>query len=264
MTPHARDPGAPGIRWSSQAVITGVNGLQPPVRGARPGMYYGRQRRLDACRESSAVGLWPDSQVWQDAGRHVSDVQAPTDADLLQRIVRRDDRALAALYDRHSRLVYSVAMRMLRAPSDAEEVLQETFVRVWSRSDTYDPRLGSPAAWLTRIARNRAIDRLRAKRVRQDVDAPAPVDEDGSGDRSPEPVTLVTPEALLQEHDTAGLVRGALNRLPAAQRTLIEAAFFDGYSHSELSQRFGVPLGTVKARIRTGLLALRSQLAHAG
>ena len=83
-----------------------------------------------------------------------------------QRIVARDEAALAALYDRHSRLAYAVIVRILGSPSDAEEVLQETFVRVWSRAETYDALRGSPATWLTRIARNRAIDRLRAHRVR--------------------------------------------------------------------------------------------------
>lgn len=191
-------------------------------------------------------------------------IQELSDPDLLRQIVRRDERALALLYDRHSRLVYSVAVRMLRVPSDAEEVLQETFVRVWSRADTYAPALGSPLAWLTRIARNCAIDRIRAKKVRHQVDAVVATDPGRSdGEVAPEPATTVTPEALFAETATAGLVRGALASLPDTQRTLIEAAFFDGYTHSELSERFGMPLGTVKARIRTGLLALKSQLAHA-
>ena len=91
------------------------------------------------------------------------------DLGLLKRITTRDETALAALYDRHSRLAYAVIMRILGSPLDAEDVLQETFVRVWSRADTYDAVLGSPATWLTRIARNRAIDRLRARRVRANV-----------------------------------------------------------------------------------------------
>ena len=183
----------------------------------------------------------------------------PIDQDLLRQIVLRDEHALAAFYDRHSRLVYSVALRVLRTSSEAEEVLQEAFVRVWSRAETYEPTLGAPAAWLTRIARNCAIDRLRAKKVRQFVDARAP-----EPDATPiEPSTNITPEVVLAHSTKAFVVRGALNALPATQRTLIEAAFFDGYTHQELSERFAMPLGTVKARIRTGLLALRAQLAHA-
>ncbi len=191
-------------------------------------------------------------------------IQELSDPDVLRQIVRRDERALALLYDRHSRLVYSVALRILRTPSDAEEVLQETFVRVWSRADSFAPMLGSPVAWLTRIARNSAIDRIRAKRARQHVDAVVvPASDHPEAVQATEPATTVTPEALLAESMTAGLVRNALQSLPEAQRVLIEAAFFDGYTHSELSERFGVPLGTVKARIRTGLLALKGRLAHA-
>lgn len=194
-----------------------------------------------------------------------------SDPDLLRCIVRRDEGALALLYDRHSRLVYSVALRMLRSAADAEEVLQETFVRVWSRADTYESALGSAAGWLTRIARNRAIDRIRARKARRNVDATLMPDStdrfDPVGRTRPgpeaEPTTTVTPEVTLQEAATAGMVRGALGRLPDTQRALIEAAFFEGYTHSELAERFGVPLGTVKARIRVGLLALRSQLAQA-
>ncbi|MFN7914848.1 MAG: sigma-70 family RNA polymerase sigma factor [Vicinamibacterales bacterium] len=184
------------------------------------------------------------------------DAPGLTDTDLIRLVVLRDEGALATLYDRHSRLAYSLAMRILRSPSDAEEILQETFVRIWSRAHTYEPALGSPAAWLSRIARNCAIDRLRARRTRQDVDG-APPESDVP---SVEPSTAVTPERLFEDQRTSVSVRGALGTLPPPQRMLIEAAFFEGYTHQELSERYGLPLGTVKARIRTGLLALRSQL----
>ncbi len=180
-----------------------------------------------------------------------------TDLDLLQRIAARDDAALASLYDSHCRLVYSLILRIVRSAADADEVLQETFVRVWTRADTYDARLGSPAAWLTRIARNRAIDRVRAARVRADlaVEPAHPTDAP-----PPEPETHVTPERELQGTRTSRAVGAALAGLPAVQRELIEAAFFDGYTHHELATRFGVPLGTVKTRIRTGLMAMRGRL----
>lgn len=225
---------------------------------------YVRVIRMDVWHSRREAALCDGARLWQDAARSTATMPEPADADLLRRIVLRDEAALAELYDRHSRLVYSLAVRILRTPSDAEEVLQETFVRVWARADSYEPRLGAPAAWFARIARNLAIDRLRAKKVRQDVDAPPPVEAAGDeGSRRPEPATAVTPEQLLSETSTANVVRGALLRLPEGQRVLIEAAFFEGYSHSELAERFALPLGTVKARIRTGLLALRSQLAHA-
>jgi RNA polymerase sigma-70 factor (ECF subfamily) len=180
------------------------------------------------------------------------------DLKLLQRIAARDDAALAELYDRHSRLVFAIIRRIVQSPSDAEEVLQETFVRVWSRAETYDARLGSPAAWVVRIARNRAIDRLRARRARADVNAPVPAaSEAGNARELPAPDT---PESVLRATYAALTVRGAVAALPAAQRTLIEAAFFEGYTHQELADRFGVPLGTVKTRIRTGLVSLRVRL----
>jgi RNA polymerase sigma-70 factor (ECF subfamily) len=186
--------------------------------------------------------------------------RSDADVGLLQRIVARDEAALAELYDRHSRLVYSLIMRILGSPSDAEDVLQETFVRVWSRADTYDALLGSPAAWLTRIARNRAIDRLRARRVRGNLAIEPAVHIADDAPRSAEPVTRETPETQLEGRMTAGAVRTALATLTADQRALIEAAFFEGYTHSELATRFGVPLGTVKTRIRSGLTAMRGHL----
>jgi RNA polymerase sigma-70 factor (ECF subfamily) len=189
----------------------------------------------------------------------VESSSSEVDVGLLQRIATRDETALAALYDRHSRLAYSVIVRILGSPSDAEDVLQETFVRVWSRAETYDALRGSPATWLTRIARNRAIDRLRALRVRGHVAVP-PTPAAGGPPRPVEPATRETPETLLQGRTAAGAVRTALATLAPAQRTLIEAAFFEGCTHSELAARFGVPLGTVKTRIRTGLATLRGHL----
>src|SRR5262245_15331427 len=192
----------------------------------------------------------------------VESSSSEADLGLLQRITTRDETALAELYDRHSRLVYTVVTRILGSPSDAEDVLQETFVRVWSRADTYDGLLGSPATWLTRIARNRAIDRLRARRLRANV-AIEPAVHNGEPPRSVEPATRDTPETLLEGRAVAGAVQMALAALTPPQRTLIEAAFFEGYTHSELATRFGVPLGTVKTRIRTGLAAMRSRLEQA-
>ena len=179
------------------------------------------------------------------------------DLSLLQRIASRDDAAMAELYDRHHRVAYAIIRRIVQSPSDAEDVLQETFVRVWSRAETYDARLGSPAAWVVRIARTRAIDRLRARQARSDVNAPVPAA--GAAHEQDLPIHD-TPESVLHSTHAAIAVRGAVAALPAAQRTLIEAAFFEGYTHQELSARFGVPLGTVKTRIRTGLVSLRVRL----
>ena len=179
------------------------------------------------------------------------------DVGLLQRIVVRDASAVAELYDRHSSLLFGVILRILRNRSDAEEVLQEVFVRVWTRADTYDERLGCPAAWLTRMARNRAIDRFRARRTRGDIDTPDVSDE-------PRDIKIAstgsTPEQAAQERERTDRIRTALDRLPEDQRVLIAAAFYEGYTHSELAARFGLPLGTVKTRIRNGMLTMRDEL----
>ena len=179
------------------------------------------------------------------------------DLRLLQRIATRDEAALAEFYDRHSRIAYSVIMHILRNPADAEEVLQETFVRVWSRADTYDALLGSPAAWVIRIARNRSIDLLRARRTRANISVQRAVH---AGDDTSSSVEPRTPETTLEGHATSVTVRSALATLSSAQRELIEGAFFEGYTHAELADRFGVPLGTVKTRIRMGLATIRGRL----
>ena len=189
----------------------------------------------------------------------VAIIGSDVDLTLIQRIVGRDETAVAELYDRHGRIVYSVLLRILRRPSDAEDALQEVFVRVWTRAETYDARLGSPVAWLLRIARNRAIDRLRAKRSRGELDPAADTHElDAAAQAGP----ADNPALFAEGAAAAGAVRTALAALPEAQRVLIEAAFFDGYTHQELAARFGVPLGTVKTRIRTGLTAMRGRLEH--
>lgn len=207
-----------------------------------------------------ALRLVRHDTVWQDRRAVLPETSQAVDLRLLQCVARGDATALAELYDRHSRLVFSIVLRILRSPSDAEEVLQEVFVRVWTRADTYNERLGWPAAWLTRIARNRAIDRLRSKRARGEMAVPAG-DAQEQAEARPA-VTRETPELLAQAAATATSIRGALDSLPAGQRELIEAAFFDGYTHQELAERFGLPLGTVKTRIRSGLLAMRERLEH--
>jgi RNA polymerase sigma-70 factor (ECF subfamily) len=185
----------------------------------------------------------------------------PTDLSLLQRIVARDTAALAELYDRHGRLLFGLILRIVRDRAEAEEILQEALVRVWTRAETYDARMGGPLSWMVRVARNCALDRLRARRVRATVHAPAidvaAVEAAVSG------TDIQTPEAAVLDAERRRTVSDALAGLPAEQRQLIEAAFFEGYTHSEIAQRFGLPLGTVKTRIRAGMMAMRQRLEHA-
>ena len=172
----------------------------------------------------------------------------------LERITRGDPGGIAELYDRHSRLLYGLILRILRNPGDAEETLQEVFVLVWNRAATYNPTLGSPAAWVGGIARNRAIDHFRATEVRRrTVEAAVTADEPGW-----------TPETVAAETEQQRLISRALDAIPQDQRKLIEDAYFFGFTHSELAERHRLPLGTVKTRIRTGLQMLREQLTETG
>ena len=170
---------------------------------------------------------------------------------LIERIVARDEHAVADLYDRHCRLLFGLILRILRDRSESEEVLQEVFVLVWTRAETYNVSLGPPAAWLVRIARNRAIDRLRANSVRL-----------RAVESAPEPAPVENPESQASVSEQQRAVARALDTLPPDQRVLIEQAYFLGLTQSELAERFKLPLGTVKTRIRTGMLALRGQLSQ--
>ena len=180
---------------------------------------------------------------------------ATADIALLARVADRDAGALADLYDRHNRLLFSLILRVLRDRGESEDVLQEVFVRVWDRADSYSPALGTPLAWLVRIARNRAIDRLRSRQVRANIaesyeDPPVATDATPPGN----------PEQLARTAEHRRAIVAALDQLPVEQRTLIDAAYFQGFTQSELAERFGLPLGTVKTRIRTAMQTLRQTL----
>jgi len=176
---------------------------------------------------------------------------AHADIQLIERIVARDERAIADLYDRHNRLLFGLVLRILRDRSEAEEVLQEVFVLVWTRAETYNVALGPPAAWLVRVARNRAIDRLRANSVRL-----------RAVESAPPPAPAENPEARASLSEQQRAVGRALDALPPDQRELIEQAYFLGLTQSELAERFKLPLGTVKTRIRSGMQALRQRLSE--
>jgi RNA polymerase sigma-70 factor (ECF subfamily) len=176
--------------------------------------------------------------------------EARLDTLLFERITTGDPDALAELYDRHSRLLFGLIVRIVNDYAEAEEVLQDVFLQAWTRAASYDATLGSPAGWLLTIARHRAIDRLRV-RARQ-----GPV----AGRTNP-PVTPDTPELLATQTERGACVRRALQGLPVQQRELIERAYFLGTTHSQLAAELHLPLGTVKTRIRNGLQALR-HLVH--
>jgi len=167
-----------------------------------------------------------------------------------------NSRALELLYDRYSRVVYGLSLRMLANPELAEDVVQEAFWRVWRRSSTFRAGQGQFAAWLFGIAHNLCIDELRRRRSR-----PTPV-----YDNSENPVLLTTPDdaqdvdALTWQAEQRRLIVAALHELPPDQRTAIELAYFKGLSQREVAEHLGDPLGTVKTRIRLGLQKLRQFL----
>ena len=171
----------------------------------------------------------------------------------LERMERGDERALAELYDRHARLVYSLALRILQDAGDAEDVVQEVFAQAWQQASRYDVRRGTVAAWLLVRARSRALDRLRARRTRPDL-AGTPlraVEIADSADAAD--VQLVSAEQVAR-------VREALAGLPVSQRAALELAYYEGLSHAEIATRLDQPLGTIKTRIRLAMIKLRESL----
>lgn len=184
------------------------------------------------------------------AGRGPRAVEPPQERHLLQRMAQGDGDALRELYDRHARAVYSLAVRILRSQPDAEDVVQEVFTQAWAQAARYDASRGTVAAWLLMQARSRAIDRLRGRKLRPEGAASAPDTRDpGAG-----------ADAQVLAGEYAGRVRDALNTLTAPQRTAVELAFFEGLTYSQVAEHLNQPIGTVKTRIRQGLLRLKAAL----
>jgi len=174
-------------------------------------------------------------------------------ADLLAAIAAGDRDAFSRFYDLTAPMAFGLIRRVLRDPEAAAEVLQEVFWQVWQDASRYDPARGTPEAWLVMRAKTRAIDRLRSIR-RRDRTFVAPVDESVAQrreDQAPNPAVVA---------EDRGLIQTALAQLPEAQRRVIELAFFEGLTQSEIAARLGEPLGTVKTRARLGLDRLRAAL----
>ena len=186
----------------------------------------------------------------------IRDVNVEIDRELVRSAARGSTDALGRLYDRHAGVVYAMARRILAQQEDAEEVVQDVFSQVWRDAARYEAGRASVAGWIVMLARTRAIDRLRSRRARPDSNVGTDPDAGpvlAAGGPSPEQVTVSA--------DDARRVRGALETLPENQRALVELAYYEGLTHSEIAERSGVPLGTVKTRLRTAMATLRGALS---
>src|SRR5215471_3644373 len=164
---------------------------------------------------------------------------------LIQKVANQDRDAFSQLYDRFSSLVFTLAMRMLKVRSDAEDLLQEVFVQVWRQAGNYSAERGSPEAWIINIARSRAIDKIRSTRRMERsfvlTDDPARAE------------SRDTVESAMGGSEVRLTVNSALANLPEAQRKVLELAYFDGLTQTEIADRLAEPLGTIKTRMRSGI-----------
>jgi RNA polymerase sigma-70 factor, ECF subfamily len=176
-----------------------------------------------------------------------------SDAALVQQLLRRDVRAFEQLYDRHSRIVYGLVVRILQQGSRAEEVVQDVFLQLWRNASHYQATRGPFVPWLLTLARNRALDTLRLKSERQRR-------REDQTEELPQIAQLPQYEQALDEKRRAEVVRSLMSSLSAPQKKAIELAYFEGLSHSEIAEALHEPLGTVKSWIRNGLIRLKEGL----
>ena len=171
------------------------------------------------------------------------------DRTCMSRMAAGDTRALEELYDRHAPMLYGLVLRIVGKVADAEEVLQDSWVQAWRRADTWDPARGTVAAWLVTLARSRAIDRVRSMAARQRAESAAPAPE--------APVSADEPAASAAQRQRQQRLSAALATLTPRQREVLELGYFGGLSQTEIAERLGAPLGSVKSWTRQGLMRLR-------
>ena len=176
-----------------------------------------------------------------------------SDVDLLRAIARRDELALASLYDRYRLILFGLLTRILLSREEAEDVLQEVFLQVWRRAADFDEQRGRPFTWLVTLARSRAIDRLRVLASRRRL-------ADAAAQNAPDEASDAVSDTLHAEQRE--IVGRALAELPEEQRHTLKLAYFEGLTQSEIAAKLGTPLGTVKTRMRSGMIKLRELLGE--
>lgn len=183
--------------------------------------------------------------------REQPETEPESDIALLHAVARGDEGALARLYDRYRIILFSVIVRILISREEAEDVLQEVFLQVWKRAKDFDESRGRPFTWLVTLARSRAIDRIRQLGARQRL-------ADSAAQNPPDAVSDAVADTLHSEQKE--IVARALAELPEEQRHTLNLAYFDGLTQSEIAAQLGTPLGTVKTRMRSGMIKLRELL----
>jgi RNA polymerase sigma-70 factor (ECF subfamily) len=182
----------------------------------------------------------------------------PGDLDLVRRMAEGEEPAAALLYDRHGPALYAVAYRITGQKADAEEVVLEAFAQAWRDASRFEPARGSVAAWLTMISRSRALDQVRSRDRRERLNTSAALEDQS---RSPAMGSWDTdPAYQVEQTERQKRVAEALQALTQVQRQAIEMAYYDGLSQSEIAERLNEPLGTVKTRVRLGMMKLRDAL----
>lgn len=179
----------------------------------------------------------------------------PLDADVIRRMADGDMEAFKQAYDALAGLVYSLALRILTTPEDAEEITQEVFLKMWKEAPSYDVKRGAPIAWAITITRHKAIDRIRSRERRHRLQEAAEKEA-----ACHPPFAIPNPSREASQHETATAIRDAMDRLPADQREVLELSYFSGLSQSETAERLAQPLTTIKSRVRRALMHLRQTL----
>jgi RNA polymerase sigma-70 factor, ECF subfamily len=187
------------------------------------------------------------------SGEDAPSTEIRDDGALLRAVATRDKEAFQQLYTRHSPMLFGLAVKILGDRVEAEDVLQETFVQVWKTAATFDNQRGKPLAWFIMLARSRAIDRLRSRKTRARL-------TDSAAKEETQVTRAASPADDAVASEVQRTVRDALSKLPDDQRVPIEMAYFGGLTQFEIAQKLSQPLGTVKTRIRTGMIHLREQL----